>query len=72
MDVRQFFIDELAFIQSVDAENPGDNFNNDPACFANYCKMQMNSCTRALDMHQISQRDANHFIASVVEHYTGA
>lgn len=35
--------EERQYILSVDPKNPGKAFNDDPACFAGYCQMQLNS-----------------------------
>jgi hypothetical protein len=33
-------ITERNYILSINPVNPGETFNNDPQCFANYCNMQ--------------------------------
>lgn len=39
--------EELAYIKGVDFMRPGRNFNYDPVCFRDYCRMQAEIFERA-------------------------
>ncbi len=52
--------EESAYIQGIDPKNPGKAFNNDPKCFASYCRMQAKHAMRSGHKYQAMEMASVH------------
>lgn len=56
---KEYFKKELRYIQSINKNNPGSNFNYDPECFKRYVNMQATHAERD-GFKEISDQMRNH------------
>jgi len=44
VELVDIFESELTYLKTINPKKPGDDFNNNPDCFARYCDMQAKQC----------------------------